>query len=159
MVIDKVLTFVHDSGFWYIDLPEWKGSRNSLLMVGGADTLLEYLSQKHDKISLKIRNWWSGEDNIPIILTDAASVNKTENETGATYLVKGMNLEIWLCSVTKFVFGGFFPPKLYFQVYSRKNKRKTKTFATFSSPQFKNPFGDSFFLENEKKPLFGDFIH
>ena len=36
--------FNKEDGKWYIDLPDWTGTKGELQMVGGADTLLDHLS-------------------------------------------------------------------------------------------------------------------
>ena len=40
----KNYTFNKEQGCWYIDLPNWEGTKGELQMVGGADTLLDRLS-------------------------------------------------------------------------------------------------------------------
>lgn len=37
---------------WYVELPEWKGSKADLEMVAGADTMLNYMSEGEDHINL-----------------------------------------------------------------------------------------------------------
>lgn len=111
---------------WYVDLPEWDGNTAELEMVMGADTMLDCIS------ILK-----NGERNITTHISDVPKTFNNEfngkehkyfslsileqDDDGATYLIDdyGMDLlkinssVIWLCNVTKFVFNGEFPTKLY----------------------------------------------
>ena len=109
----KTLKFYKESdNRWYVDLPEWEGSKSELEMVAGADSMLEYMAE--------------GEEQVWLILSEQEFENSdkleflrlaTEIENGAFYKLdkyKGIEieLEMWLCDVTKFVFGDF--PKTIF---------------------------------------------
>lgn len=97
---------------WYVDLPEWIGSKAELEMVAGADAMLEYMAE--------------GEDHVWLILSKEEFENAdkldflrlaTEIENGAFYKLQNyrgveIGLEMWLCDVTKFVFDDF--PKTIF---------------------------------------------
>lgn len=50
----RVFDFVKDSGRWYVELPEYDGSREGLRLVAGADTWLDLLSKNGNRISMKI---------------------------------------------------------------------------------------------------------
>jgi hypothetical protein len=100
----KPFKFVKDFNFrWFAEIPEWEGSRDELEMVMGADWMLDLLS--------------NGEDSIELYLSDepfdgySYKLNfKEEIYEGATYLFNGNNIDnysVWLCGVTKFVFGKF----------------------------------------------------
>jgi hypothetical protein len=92
---------------WYVDLPEWEGSKAELEMVAGADSMLEYMAE--------------GEAQVWIVLSEQEFENAdkleflrlaTEIENGAFYKLNKyrgieIGLEMWLCDVTKFVFGDF----------------------------------------------------
>ena len=56
----KVLSFYKEEVLWYIDLPEFLdaglGTKANLMMVAGADILLDKLSKNGDKITLQISN-------------------------------------------------------------------------------------------------------
>jgi hypothetical protein len=41
-------------GTWYIDLPDWTGSKAELQMVAGADTLLDEISDGKDEVTLEV---------------------------------------------------------------------------------------------------------
>ncbi len=104
-----ILKFYKDpDNRWYVDLPTWEGSKADLEMVAGADIMLEYIAE--------------GENTVLISLnteTSIVSPNKLEFireaielGNGAFYKLQSyngidLNLDMWLCDVTKFVFGEF----------------------------------------------------
>ena len=107
----KTLKFNKEETGWYIDLPEWTGSKADLAMVAGADKLLDRVSYGDNSVELTVSR--APIDNYyKLKLTDEA------NEAGGgVYKVYGPKTfpdQIWLCDVTKFVFGGYMPPELYF---------------------------------------------
>ncbi len=95
------------SGRWYVDLPDWEGSKADLEMVAGADNMLEYMAEGQGHVYLCVsENEFEGADKLEFIKL------ATELENGAYYKLhsyKGIEigLEMWLCDVTKFVFGHF----------------------------------------------------
>lgn len=97
---------------WYIDLPEWTGSRADLEMVCGADIMLDYMAEGKNVVNLYVsETQMNGFDKVEFVRL------ALEMENGAYYKMeeyKGINvgLEIWLCDVTKFVFG-YFPQTLF----------------------------------------------
>lgn len=98
-----------DDGRWYIDLPHWEGSKSALEMVGGADTLLDKLSNNGDTVLLSL----STEKDCPEGYETLKKVIQTP-PNGCVYHL-GF-LPIWLCDVTKFVFDGEFPKRIHFKV-------------------------------------------
>lgn len=98
-----------DSNNWFIDLPEWEGSLLDLIMVEGADTMLDILADGKDDIFIDLSD--KPFDGADVLTKD------DEDRDGAYYIVTELNgvvynMEIWLCEVTKFVFGGL-PDKIY----------------------------------------------
>lgn len=102
---------------WYVDLPEWEGSKDDLEMVCGADSLLDIISW----------NYFDALDYVRINVTEVESTERvsyklvldTILDSGAIYYVHNKHLEpfeIWLCDVTKFVFNGEFPKTIYFEI-------------------------------------------
>ena len=97
------------SGRWYIDLPFYPGTQADLEMVAGADSMLDYMAEGENKVSLCIsEEEYEGGDLLELIEI---------LQSGANYylmICKGvlLNINMWLCDVTKFVFGKF-PEKLY----------------------------------------------
>lgn len=98
--------FTKEKDRWFIDLPTWKGAKDELEMVMGADTMLDILAQGDDIVHAYIS---MKAFDAPIILT----FEKEEHE-GATYTLVSEyhTFPVWLCHVTKFVFGCF-PKKIY----------------------------------------------
>lgn len=92
---------------WYVVLPEWKGSKDELEMVCGADTMLDILAQGNSIVYMTIsEKEYEGYKFCLEYKEDMA-------EGGLYSLVsKEYNFEVWLCHVTKFVFG-YLPKKLY----------------------------------------------
>lgn len=94
---------------WFIDIP-YSGSVDDLEMVYGADKLLDYIdTNKVGEVELSV--FTQCEDSSTIIS------KVEENEIGATYFVDGYTFRgnIWLCNVTKLLFGEF-PDTFYVQI-------------------------------------------
>lgn len=95
---------------WYVDLPEWTGDKSELELVSGADHMLEYIAQGDGEIWITFsRRKFTGADKLIFL--------RPEIGNGAFYKLKSyrgieLDLELWLCDVTKFVFGDF-PKVLY----------------------------------------------
>lgn len=104
----KVLKFYKDPDHrWFVELPEWKGEKDDLEMVMGADTMLDYMSPDENEIHISFST--ESFDNYQYELTAIEEIYD-----GCSYKLKSKNIEfdIWLCEVTKFVFG-YYPNKLY----------------------------------------------
>ena len=98
---------------WYADLPSWEGPKSDLEMVMGADTMLEILSQGDGEVTLDMTI--NQEPGYEMLIFSHETPDLGE---GAYYLMDSymsieFNLPIWLCDVTKFVFGDF-PKIIYF---------------------------------------------
>lgn len=98
------LTFVKLCNNWYVDLPQYGGELAELEMVAGADELLQEIADQSDKthqVTLEIV-----EDNRD---SDIQLYLASHDSAGGTYKVysngKFKTKELWLCNVTKFVFG------------------------------------------------------
>ena len=112
-MIRKLKFYRENTGRWYVDLPEWEGSKEDLEMVLGADDLMNLLAQGDDFIYAQI-----GDEKFPgsvqMVMFEMGSIDMG----GAWYLVPSIsgidfNLRLWLCDVTKFVFG-YFPENIWF---------------------------------------------
>ena len=93
------LGFVREHGAWYADIKNWpKELKAQCLMIGEASYLLSYYAGSSDYIKFSITTE----------ICDALfwlSKRKEDNH-GATYICDNPNLNnVWLCNVTKFVFG------------------------------------------------------
>lgn len=99
-------SFTKENGKWYIDLPEWTGPKSALQMVWGADTMLDRLAKDDNHIELQL-----SLTEIP----DSIHLKRNLRMFGGySYKCTMDNTStiIWLCGVTKFVFGEF-PRHLY----------------------------------------------
>jgi hypothetical protein len=128
---DVTKRFYKEDGIWYIDLPEFLeqglGTRANLMMVGGADTLLDKLSNNGTEATIRFSN--SGfrptKEEVILIRTDLGydetylkNVGHAPVDGGAYYSVKSIdqnlcNHKLWLCPVTKYVFNGYYPPVIH----------------------------------------------
>lgn len=94
---------------WYVYLPEWTGEKEDLEMVMGADTMLDIIGQYEDTVYLTLST--EPFDGYNYLLTFKELIYE-----GCTYNLTSVNFniefEVWLCAVTKFVFGDF-PEKIY----------------------------------------------
>ena len=97
--------FYLEENRWFIDLPEWKGDKDDLEMVSGADHLLYNLSNGEKEVYVMF-------DDIPFvgcsILTHIGD-GWYDNDIWC-----GPSL-IWLCYVTEFVFGEY-PHMIYYKL-------------------------------------------
>jgi len=81
-------------------------------MVSGADTMLEYMSEGEDSVSICMsENYFENSDKLEFVRP------ATEWQNGSFYKLKTyrgveLNLELWLCDVTLYVFGKF-PENIY----------------------------------------------
>ncbi len=102
---------------WYVELPEWKGSKADLEMVAGADTMLNFMSEGEDHINLYLsEEFLSGTDKLEFVRM------ATEIGNGAHYIMKSyrdieFNLPLWICDVTLLVFNNRFPETIYVLKY------------------------------------------
>lgn len=94
---------------WYIDLPEYSGLKADLEMVSGADIML-------DKLSLT--------DSVDCVISDGSLVDwdlllEPLGEEGyyitTSHKMQYDGISVWLCEVTKFVFG-YYPENIYIKV-------------------------------------------
>lgn len=108
----KIIFEKEEDGRWYIFLPLWQGDHADLEMVAGADAMLEMLSDGEKCVTLEVSSTeFLNADKLTLVR------EALELENGAIYNVeslngKQINMEIWLCDVTKFVLG-YFPAVIY----------------------------------------------
>lgn len=108
------------SGAWFIDLKFFPFNKAWLMMVAGADKLLDTLSKGEDEVKLKLSLY-------PFPETDGWLEKKYSEGLahGAIYdahgtivdynLTIGGESELWLCPATLWVFGKY-PKKIYYKV-------------------------------------------
>ena len=142
--LTRVIGFVkEEDGNWYADLPEYLekgiGNKNDLLMIDGADTFLDFISDGGIRAELLISTEeFGGYDTV----IQKESIGKNDSliqqaghgvvEYGAYYTVdtyKGAAYthRLWLCPVTEYVFGGYYPEKVYIKLLDVKSNKTRKT--------------------------------
>ena len=106
----KNYTFNKEQGSWYIDLPNWTGTKGELQMVAGADTLLDHLSNNGItvNVALSTEKGFSNSGFQTLKRIVKTPPNGCMYHLGFT--------PVWLCNVTKFVFDGIFPRQIHFKV-------------------------------------------
>jgi len=114
----KQYRFYRDELGWFVDLPEWKGEKSDLQMVMGADTFLDILTQGDNEIYLYLSDE-PFKDSYQLHFLHLGNLEGPEYGEGAWYSMReylglDFNLKMWLCDVTKFVFGNF-PKIIYFR--------------------------------------------
>lgn len=114
----KTYKFYKDEYGWFVDLPEWTGEKWELQMVSGADTFLDLLSQGENEVHLVMSSKPFQNANV-LHFQEVGKLEGPEMGEGAWYFLNEYNdisysLKMWLCDVTKFVFGEF-PTKIYFK--------------------------------------------
>ena len=115
----KLFRFYKDELGWFVDLPEWEGERGELQMVSGADTFLDILSQGESEVYVTLSSN-SFHNSEVLHFEKFGRLEGFEMGEGAWYFLNeymgiSYSLTMWLCDVTKFVFGEF-PNKIYFKV-------------------------------------------
>ena len=105
----RILYFVKIANQWFYWDPQFKGDIYELQMVGGADTLLDKMSE--------------GESNIVAVAVETDTITfphylekVNEDGLGCTYRIVGpyYSGELWLCNVTLSLFDSF-PERIGFQ--------------------------------------------
>jgi hypothetical protein len=126
--------FYKENRMWYIDLPQFLeqglGTKSNLLMVGGADTLLDKLSNNTDEVTLQIselpfvgwttwlRKLKNGKDDTYLKEVGHAPVNDGAYYNAVVIDNVKTNHEVWLCPVTEYVFDGAYPEDIYVKIIS-----------------------------------------
>lgn len=100
--------FIKESTGWYVDLPEFiaqGGTKDALQMVEGADVMLDIIANGKDAVLLDI-DIHTFPGSVQLTLTE-----KCDPYIGGGYYLmnewdgKKLNLTMWLCAVTEWVFG------------------------------------------------------
>ena len=125
----KNYTFNKEQGNWYIDLPNWEGTKAELQMVAGADTLLDKLSNHGTSVNVTIS---TEEKSLEGFQTLKRIIQTPPN--GCMYHL-GI-APVWLCNVTKFVFEGVFPKKIHFKVEEINLVKNSKNTFLYPKEEF-----------------------
>lgn len=102
---------------WYIDLPEWNGSIDDLQMVLGADNMLDMIAQGDNTVTLHLST--EPFEGANVLAWFAEGISGDSDVGGGMYTLYEYNgivfdIDMWLCDVTKFVFGDM-PKLIYFK--------------------------------------------
>lgn len=99
---------------WYVQLPNYEGHVSDLQMVAGADTLCELIANDLTEITVTISDEPFENTNFSTKQFQLEFINST-GEEGANYRLESLQLDVWLCNVTKYLFGEF-PATFYIRV-------------------------------------------
>lgn len=112
------LRFVKLGTKWFVDLPLYEGDVNDMQMVFGADTMLELYSGGRREYEIGLRTDESDCISEANAGESAELIKLREDADGATYFVKSRLYrdELWLCPVTKYVFGEY-PDTIKLSIY------------------------------------------
>lgn len=117
--------FYKEKNIWYIDLPEFLeaglGTKDNLMMVAGADLMLDRLSNNGTEITVTFADEpFEGSENTLYkqrIGLDKELLNRIGHapvDYGAYYNWKENNSQsVWLCPVTEYVFEEGYPETIY----------------------------------------------
>ncbi len=136
VTITKTLSFYKENGIWFADIPAFLdaglGTKSNLMMVDGADTFLDYVSNNQNHTTLKISTApFEGSDavlnKIRLGLNQDLldQLGHAKVDYGAYYHVEkfkgiAINHQLWLCPVTEYFFEGIYPQTIY--IKQLKNK-------------------------------------
>lgn len=102
---------------WFADIPEWTGAKEDLEMVDGADRMLDLMAEGANTVTATVSNFEIGGS----IGLDLFHLTKDKSEgyysissypDSKWFLYREWFL-IFLCEVTKVVFWGEFPKKIW----------------------------------------------
>jgi hypothetical protein len=104
----KVFRFLKEDDKWFIDLPQFiesGGNKADLQMVEGADTMLDLMAEKKNEVSLRLsQDEFKGADKLDL-------KERCDPSVGGGYYImdvyegRKLDLLMWLCGVTEWVFG------------------------------------------------------
>jgi hypothetical protein len=134
--ITKTLSFYKEYGIWFADLPAFLeaglGTKANLMMVDGADSFLDYVSNNNKSATLKISTA-PFEDTEAVLKKIHVGLNQelldqighAKVDYGAYYHVEKykeivINHKLWLCPVTEYVFEGTYPQTIYINKINNK---------------------------------------
>ena len=117
--------FYKETGTWSIDLPSYLeaglGSKANLMMVAGADTFLDQLSNQGTEVTLHIDTTPYSDQTYALNKIGMGkdqelleAVGHAPVDYGAYYMVEEIpGHKLWLCPVTEYVFDGVYPEKIF----------------------------------------------
>lgn len=114
----KKLNFVKLAGRWFVHLPDYPGHYSDLEMVLGADVMCDMIDTfETGNIAVTVSDepFDSMFNTREYILDFVNSTTSNGEQDGANYRMREYKLDVWLCNVTKYVFGEF-PATIYITV-------------------------------------------
>ena len=116
--MEKKLNFIKLAGNWFVHLPDYEGHYSELEMVLGADVLCDMIDTFDIGYITATVSTEPKESNFTIkeyVLDFVNSTVSNGEQDGANYRLREWKLDVWLCNVTKYVFGEF-PATIYIKV-------------------------------------------
>lgn len=116
--MEKKLNFVKLAGKWFVHLPDYPGHYSELEMVLGADVMCDMIDKFDTGHITVIVDTEPSENHFTAREYTLDFVNSTTSngeQDGANYRMREFKLDVWLCNVTKYVFGEF-PATIYIRV-------------------------------------------
>lgn len=116
--MEKKLTFVKLAGNWFVHLPDYEGHYSELEMVLGADVMCDMIDTFDTGYITAIISTEPKESNFTTkeyVLDFVNSTVSNGEQDGANYRLREWKLDVWLCNVTKYIFGEF-PVTIYIRL-------------------------------------------
>lgn len=98
---------------WYVDLPDWTGSKADLEMVAGADTMLDMIGEGEREVHLNVSESYFEYSDELVFIEKADDIGNGAYYHLNKYRGIELNHRMWLCDVVLFIFTGF-PEQIYF---------------------------------------------
>ena len=128
----KTFRFYKEINTWYIDLPQFLeaglGTKANLMMVAGADTLLDILSNNGTEITVDFSDKPFDGFNVKLDMINIGKDQALLDHVGHPFVDYGAYYtayssqelgyefkisSVWLCPVTEYVFGGDYPKNIF----------------------------------------------
>ena len=116
--MEKKLNFIKLAGTWFVHLPNYPGHYSELEMVLGADVMCDMIDKfdtGHITVTVSNKAFDSIFNTREYILDFVNSTTSNGEQDGANYRMREFKLDVWLCNVTKYVFGKF-PATIYIKI-------------------------------------------
>ena len=99
----NILGFSKEDGLWYADLKHWPLDKHHLLMVQGADTLLDELNDGSNYVTLRLK---ASRKRVEVGDNEILLERYDTNGISGSYNILGEfnTKQLWLCPVVNFVF-------------------------------------------------------
>ena len=115
----KSLKFIKLAGKWFVHLPDYPGHYSDLEMVLGADVMCDMIDTfETGSITVTVSDepfdsmFSTREYILDFVNSTGTGSDAGWEQDGANYRLREYKLDVWLCNVTKYVFGEF-PATIY----------------------------------------------